>query len=44
MVKHLLDGVARHVVVDHPRPDGVPELVRGHAHRAAGRVANLAGR
>ncbi len=42
VIKHPPHRVQRDLVVDHPRADGVAELVRGDLDRPAGRVAHVA--
>ena len=38
MAEKALDDVLRHLLVDQPGPEGVPELVRCHLDRPAGAV------
>jgi hypothetical protein len=42
VIEHPLHDVQRHLVVDHPGADGVPELMRGDLHRLARGVADIA--
>jgi hypothetical protein len=42
VIEHPLHDLHRHLVVDHPCAERVPELMRGHPRRLPGRVADVA--